>query len=245
MSRVWRRAQTARRCGKAGRGMSKGASLSTRRSAAGRPQPRRAGAGRRRRLRASMRAAGPPAGVQDGGVVAATEVAPDGGQRLVGELARQVHARSGAARRAGRCGSGTRARRSESSKRSHTASWISRDRAVGGGGAGHQSVQHLGGERAVDGAAGQRVERDDADQRALERADVGGHAVGDDLEALGSASSIRRRHALAQDRQSVARSGRSTSATRPDSKRSVRRCSTCAMSRGRRSAASTSWLPGS
>ena len=59
------------------------------------------------------------------------------------------------------------------------------------------------------GAAGQRAEGDDADQRALERADVGVDALGDQLERVGvDAADAVLEHALAQDRQARAEVGR-------------------------------------
>src|SRR3712207_7829413 len=45
-----------------------------------------------------------------------------------------------------------------------------------------QAVEHLGGERAGDRPAGERGEGDDADERALEGADVVGDALGDRLQ---------------------------------------------------------------
>ena len=64
--------------------------------------------------------------------------------------------------------------------------------------AGEDLLRELGG----DGAAGEGAERDDADQRALERADVVGDAVGDDLEgAVGGRGDLVLLRALAQDRE--------------------------------------------
>jgi len=43
-------------------------------------------------------------------------------------------------------------------------------------------VEHLGGEDAIDGMLGERMEGDDADQRALQRPNVVGDAIGDQVQ---------------------------------------------------------------
>ncbi len=81
--------------------------------------------------------------------------------------------------------------------------------------------------------AGEGVVGDDADQGALERADVVGDPLGDQFEdrRIGELDVVER-GALAQDRDAGREVGRRMSATRPDSKRSRRRSSTAERAAG-------------
>ena len=115
-------------------------------------------------------------------MVAAAERAPDRRQRRVGELAREVHgdlARPGR-RPAARLGETSSS--SEMSKSWQMRRWISSTERAARAQVRVEAAEHLLGERRRDRPAGQRAEGDDADQRALERADVGVDALGDQLE---------------------------------------------------------------
>ena len=81
---------------------------------------------------------------------------------------------------------------------------------------GIEAGEHLVGELGGDGAAGERAEGDDAHERALERADVVGDALGDQLERAGSTSAMPvLLDALAQDRQARRRVGRADVGDQP------------------------------
>ena len=119
------------------------------------------------------------------------------------------------------------------------------DRAAARAQLGIEAGEDLLGELGGDRPAGERAEGDDADQRALERADVGVDALGDQLERARRRRRRRRPGARACAGSSGACRGRAarTSHTRPASKRSRSRSSSASMSRGRRSEVSTSWAP--
>ena len=167
---------------------------------------------RRESTSEEMRRAGPPAGVQDGGVVAPAELPADRRQRGAGELAREVHrelARPGDARRAP-------AREELLGRDPEVAAGGGLDLADrvprgtrGSGRAGRGCRAPRSASSAVSGPAGERAEGDDPDQRALERAHVALDVLGDRLErrVVGELDAVVLR-ALAQDRQAGGEVGR-------------------------------------
>src|SRR4029077_21119618 len=104
--------------------------------------------------------------VQDGAVVAAAEVPADGGQRLVGELAREIHGELARPRDTTRAVAGEELggrelevlanRGLDVGQRSRPGlAWVER-------------VEDVVRELSREGAAGERGESDDTDERALE-----------------------------------------------------------------------------
>ena len=130
-----------------------------------------------------------------------------GSVRSVSSRARYMATWRGQATRAARLGEQelVDARRRSASQ---VACWISRTCGAALGARRRvQAVEDLGGERDGDRAAGERVVGDDADERALERADVVGDAVGDAASSASASASSTPSwcDALAQDRQARAR----------------------------------------
>ena len=125
-----------------------------------------------------------PPGMQDGRVVTSSEVTPDRRQRLVGQLAREVHRQlpgPGDPRSAGGDrSSSVRAQTGGTWRPGCRGSW----RGTWGAGRsrGKRPSRTSPGELARQRSGGQRAEGDDADQRALECPDIGLDAVCDPLE---------------------------------------------------------------
>ena len=189
---------------------------------------------------------GPAVGVEHGRVGAAAERPPDRRAASGRSVRARGTWRAGAARRRRRRGWGRRAPRPRCRTRPRSARWISLDgRAAPGSACGIEAGEDLVGELGGDRPAGERAEGHDADQRALERADVVGDAVGDELERAGVERADRRPAATRLRRivRRVAKSGARTSVTSPASKRSRRRASMSPRSRGRRSEVRTIWAP--
>ena len=118
-------------------------------------------------------------------MVAVPERAPDGGQRLVGELAREVH---GDVPRP-RDGRGAAGREELLERDAERRAGLLLDLADGRG-RGRRGARDRARARtssassAVDRLAGERAVGHDADERALERADVGVDPLGDALERV-------------------------------------------------------------
>ena len=132
----------------------------------------------------------------------------------------------------------------ETPKAAQVSSWMSRTEGGARAQVGIEAGEHLLGERGGDRAAGERAERDDADQRALERADVGVDALGDELERAGlDVVELVLLHALAEDREPRLGVGGADVGHEAGLERSRSRSSSASMSRGRRSEVRTSWAP--
>ena len=97
----------------------------------------------------------------------------------------------------------------ETPNASQIRSWMSCTDRRRGCVAGIEAGEHLVGELGGDRAAGERAVGDDADQRALERADVGVDALGDqvDRDRIDACQRVLL-HALAQDRPARGEVGR-------------------------------------
>ena len=122
---------------------------------------------------------GPLARVQHRGVVAAAERPADRGQRLVRELAREVHGDLARPRDGAGAAARTAAPRRTRRRRRRCCSWMARTLGRAGLRLGVEAGEHLLGELGGDRPAGERGEGDDADERSLERPDVVRDAVGD------------------------------------------------------------------
>ena len=183
------------------------------------------------------------AGVQDGGVVAAAEArGRSPGASALGELAREVHGDLARPGDGGRAAGARGARRARRRTPAPVTSWISRrGRAASAARASRvEAGEDLGAPAsAIGGSPGERGVGDDADERALERADVVGRRGRRSRSRTPSSAIVDAvvLGALAQDREARGEVGRLESATRPASKRSRRRSSRrgeVARERGRR-----------
>ena len=174
-----------------------------------RPRLRTASPQPRVQARRATCARGPPAGVQDGRVVASAELPPiAGSDSPVSSRARYIATWRGQATRAARAAETAPRRRSRTARRRRPGSRAT-ERAGGRRGAGIEPVEHLRGELGGERAAGERAEGDDADERALERAHVARRSRSAISSSARSSASVDAvvLGALAQDRQRVAEVG--------------------------------------